>query len=87
MKAANLAAGSKYMAGFDASASTVQGIKDGFISLVIDQQQYLQGFEAVEQLCLSKKYGFSGLFINTGGGFIDKNNVDVIAPLVQQQIR
>ena len=87
MKAANLAAGSVYMAGFDASAATVQGIKDGYISLVIDQQQYLQGFEAVEQLCLSKKFGFSGLFINTGGGFIDKSNVDVIAPLVEQQIR
>jgi len=87
MKAANLAPGSKYMAGFDASASTVQGIKDGYISLVIDQQQYLQGFDAVQQLCLTKKYGFSGLFINTGGGFIDKSNVDMIAPLVGQQIR
>jgi simple sugar transport system substrate-binding protein len=87
MKAGNLAAGKVYMAGFDASAATVQGIKDGYISLVIDQQQYLQGFEAVQQLCLTKKYGFSGLFINTGGGFIDKSNVDVIAPLVAQQIR
>jgi simple sugar transport system substrate-binding protein len=87
MKAANLAAGSVYMAGFDASAATVQGIKDGFISLVIDQQQYLQGFLAVEQLCLTKKYGFSGLFVNTGGGFIDKSNVDFLAPLVEQQIR
>jgi simple sugar transport system substrate-binding protein len=87
MKAANLAAGSVYMAGFDASASTVQGIKDGYISLVIDQQQYLQGFMAVQQLCLTKKYGFSGLFVNTGGGFVDKSNVDAIAPLVQQQIR
>ncbi len=87
MKAANLAPGSKYMAGFDASASTVQGIKDGYISLVIDQQQYLQGYMAVQQLCLTKKYGFSGLFINTGGGFIDKSNVDAIAPLVTQQIR
>ena len=87
MKAANLTAGSVYTAGFDASASTVQGIKDGFISLVIDQQQYLQGFQAVQQLCLTKKYGFSGLFVNTGGGFIDKSNVDVIAPLVEQQIR
>jgi simple sugar transport system substrate-binding protein len=87
MKAANLQPGSVYMAGFDASAATVQGIKDGYISLVIDQQQYLQGFEAVEQICLTKKYGFSGLFINTGGGFIDKSNVDMIAPLVEQQIR
>jgi simple sugar transport system substrate-binding protein len=87
MQAANLQPGSIYAAGFDASAATVQGIKDGYISLVIDQQQYLQGFFGVTQICLTKKYGFSGLFINTGGGFIDKNNVDVIAPLVQQQIR
>lgn len=87
MKAANLKAGAVYMAGFDASAATVQGIKDGFISLVIDQQQYLQGFMAVEQLCLAKKFGFSGLHVNTGGGFIDKSNVEFLAPLVTQQIR
>ncbi len=43
------------MAGFDASPATVQGIKDGYINLVIDQQQYLQGFVAVEQLCLTKQ--------------------------------
>ena len=87
MQAANLQPGSLYAAGFDLSSATAQGIKDGYISLVIDQQQYLQGFEAIEQLCLSKAYGFSGLFINTGGGFVDKSNVDVIAPLVEQQIR
>jgi len=87
MKAANLAPGKVYMSGFDASAATVQGIKDGYIQLVIDQQQYLQGFEAILQLCLTKSYGFSGLFINTGGGFIDKSNVDFIAPLVEKQIR
>jgi len=87
MKAANLAPGSIYAAGFDASAATVQGVKDGYINLVIDQQQYLQGFLAVQQLCLTHQYGFSGLFVNTGGGFIDKSNIDVIAPLVEQQIR
>ena len=57
------------------------------MNFVIDQQQYLQGFMAVEQLCLAKKYGFSGLFVNTGGGFVDKTNIDAIAPLVTQQIR
>src|SRR3954452_6828738 len=81
MKAANLAAGSIYAAGFDLSPATVQGVKDGYVNLVIDQQQYLQGFLAVEQLCLSKKFGFSGLFVNTGGGFVDKSNIDAIAPL------
>jgi simple sugar transport system substrate-binding protein len=87
MKAANLTAGKVYAAGFDMSPATVQGIKDGYISLVIDQQEYLQGFEAVEQLCLTKTYGFGGLFINTGAGFVDKSNIDAIAPLVTSQIR
>ncbi len=87
MKAANLAAGSIFAAGFDMSPATVQGIKDGYISLVIDQQEFLQGFMAVEQLCLTKEFGFGGLFINTGAGFVDKSNIDAIAPLVTSQIR
>jgi simple sugar transport system substrate-binding protein len=87
MESAGLAAGSIYAAGFDLSPATVQGVKDGFINLVIDQQQYLQGFLAVLQLCLTDKYGFSGLFVNSGGGFVDASNIDLIAPLVEQQIR
>ena len=87
MKAANLAAGSVYAAGFDMSPATVQGIKDGYVSLVIDQQEWLQGFFGVEQLCLEKKFGFGGLFINTGAGFVDKSNIDAVGPLVTQQIR
>jgi simple sugar transport system substrate-binding protein len=87
MKAANLQPGKIYAAGFDMSPATVQGIKDGYISLVIDQQEYLQGFMAVQQLCLTKKFGFGGLFINTGAGFVDKSNIDAIAPLVTSQIR
>jgi simple sugar transport system substrate-binding protein len=87
MQAANLAPGSIFAAGFDASAATIQGIKDGYINLVIDQQQWLQGFEAIAQLCLTHFGGFSGLHINTGGGFIDAANADVLASLVEQQIR
>jgi simple sugar transport system substrate-binding protein len=87
MKAANLQPGKIYAAGFDMSPATVQGIKDGYISLVIDQQEYIQGFLAVQQLCMTKKYGFGGLFVNTGAGFVDKTNIDAIAPLVAGQIR
>jgi simple sugar transport system substrate-binding protein len=87
MKAANLQPGSIYAAGFDLSPATVQGVKDGYVNLVIDQQQYLQGYMAIQQLCLTKLYGFSGLFINTGGGFVDKSNIDAIAALVTKQIR
>jgi simple sugar transport system substrate-binding protein len=87
MEAANLGPDDLYAAGFDLSPATVQGVKDGYVDLVIDQQQYLQGFFGIEQLCLTHKYGFSGLFINTGGGFVDASNIDQIAPLVDQQIR
>lgn len=87
MEAANLGPDDLYAAGFDLSPATVQGVKEGYNDLVIDQQQYLQGFFGILQLCLTNKYGFSGLFINTGGGFVDESNIDVIAPLVEQQIR
>jgi simple sugar transport system substrate-binding protein len=87
MEAANLGPDDLYAAGFDLSPATVQGVQDGFVDLVIDQQQYLQGFLAVLQLCLTSNYQFSGLFVNTGGGFIDQSNIELIAPLVEQQIR
>ncbi len=87
MKAANLDPGSVYAAGFDMSPATVKGIQDGYISLVIDQQEWLQGYLGIEQLCLTHEYGFSGLHIDTGGGFVDKSNIDLIAPLVTKQIR
>ena len=63
MEAAGLDAGGIYTAGFDLSPATVQGVKDGFINLVIDQQQFLQGYLSVLQICLTDKYGFSGLMI------------------------
>ncbi|HXR41107.1 MAG TPA: substrate-binding domain-containing protein [Acidothermaceae bacterium] len=87
MKAANLKPGSVYMAGFDMSAATVKGIQDGYVNLVIDQQEWLQGYLGIEQLCLAHEYGFSGLRVDTGGGFVDKSNIAMIAPLVNKQIR
>jgi simple sugar transport system substrate-binding protein len=87
MKAANLNPGSVYAAGFDMSPATVQGIQNGYINLVIDQQEWLQGYFGVLQLCLAHEYGFSGLHIDTGGGFVDKSTIDQVAPLVQKQIR
>jgi len=75
------------MAGFDLSPATVAAIQGGWTNLVIDQQEWLQGYLPILQLCLSKVYGFSGLNINTGAGFLDKSNVDFIAPLAAKNIR
>jgi simple sugar transport system substrate-binding protein len=87
MKAANKNAGDIKIAGFDLSPATVTAIQGGWTSLVIDQQEWLQGYLPILQVCLSKTYGFSGLHINTGAGFVDKSNVDFIAPLAAKNIR
>ncbi len=87
LQAANKKPGDVYAAGFDMSGNAVTAIKQGWLQLVIDQQQYLQGYFGVLQICLTKKYGFSGLQIDTGAGFADKNNIDMLAPLVAKQIR
>ena len=42
---------------------------------------------AVLQLCLSHNYAFTGLQIDTGSGFAYKDNIEILAPLVEKQIR
>ena len=87
MKAANLKAGSVYFGGFDVSPATTTAITSGYLQLVIDQQPFLQGYLPILQICLTKKFGFSGLDVNTAGGFVDKSNVKIVAPLAKLEIR
>ena len=47
--------------GIDLVPATIDGLQDGWITVVLDQQLYLQGFLPVTQCVLSKKYGFTGL--------------------------
>jgi simple sugar transport system substrate-binding protein len=86
-KAASLKPGQVYFAGFDMSPNTAQAIQSGYQNLVIDQQPYLQGYLPILNICLTKKYGFSGLDINTAGAFVDADNVAAVAPLAAQEIR
>jgi simple sugar transport system substrate-binding protein len=76
-----------FAAGFDLSGATVEAIRGGWTDLVIDQQQFLQGYMAILQLCLSHNYAFTGLHIDTGSGFAYKDNIEILAPLVEKQIR
>jgi len=80
-------AGDIKIAGFDLSPATVTAIRDGWTGLVIDQQPWLQGYLPILQVCLSKTFGFSGLHVDTGGGFADKSNIDFLAPLAEKEIR
>lgn len=86
-KAASLKPGQVYFAGFDMSPNTAQAVKEGFQNLVIDQQPFLQGYIPILNICLTKKFGFSGLDINTAGAFVDSTNVDAVAPLAAVEIR
>jgi simple sugar transport system substrate-binding protein len=87
LTAAGLGPDDVYAAGFDLSSATVEAIKGGWTDLVIDQQQWLQGYLAVLQICLTDNYAFTGLHINTGAGFASADNVDLLEALVQEQIR
>lgn len=73
--------------GFDISAGAIQGLKDGYITVVLDQQPYLQGFMPVVAAVLEKKYGLAGLNLNTGGGSVTKDNVEALEALVKTGIR
>jgi simple sugar transport system substrate-binding protein len=79
--------GSVVVAGFDLSAKTVEGIRSGYIGLILDQQPYLQGYLPILQACLTKKYGFAGLYVDTGVGLIDSSNIDLVAKLAIEKIR
>lgn len=87
LEAAGKKPGEVFAAGFDMSGNAVEAIRGGWLQLVIDQQQWLQGYFGVLQICLTHNYGFSGLLIDTGAGFGDKNNVEQLAELVTKQIR
>lgn len=87
MKSARKKAGDIYIAGFDLSPATAKGIEDGWISAVLDQQPFLQGYLPIVQIYLTKKFGFVGMNIDTGAAIIDKSNIEMVAPLAKQGIR
>ena len=72
---AGKAPGEIVTSGFDISPAAIEGVKDGYITVVLDQQPYLQGFMPVVAAVLQVKYGIGGLELNTGGGDVTADNV------------
>jgi simple sugar transport system substrate-binding protein len=87
LTAAGKGADDVFGAGFDVSPATITAIESGYTDLVIDQQPFLQGYIPILNICLTEKFGFSGLFINTGAGFVTQDNVAAVAPLAAVEIR
>jgi len=73
--------------GIDLAPATIDALKKGYVSVVLDQQLYLQGFLPVTQCVLSKKYGFAGLSINTGAGVVTPKTIGALVPLIEKGIR
>jgi len=73
--------------GIDLAPATIEGLKRGYVSVVLDQQLYLQGFLPVAQCVLSKKYGFAGLSTNTGAGVVTPKTIGGLVPLIDKGIR
>jgi simple sugar transport system substrate-binding protein len=79
--------GDVIVGGIDLVPATIDGLQDGWITVVLDQQLYLQGFLPVTQCVLSKKYGLTGLSINTGSGVVTPETIDALVPLIEAGIR
>lgn len=73
--------------GIDLTPATIDGLKSGYVVCTLDQQLYLQGFLPVMQIVLTAKYGFAGLYINTGAGVVTPDTIDELVPLIDAGIR
>ncbi|MCP4406083.1 MAG: substrate-binding domain-containing protein [bacterium] len=73
--------------GYDLSAKTVASLQSKYLDHVLDQQLYLQGYIPIEQIALSKLYGFAGLNMNTGAGVVTPETIDALIPLIEAGIR
>ena len=87
MRAAGKNPGEICAAGFDLSAAITAGIEEGSISVVLDQQPFLQGYLPIMQLYLTSKFGFAGMNVDTGAALITKANLAQVAPLAAEAIR
>ena len=78
------------IAGFDISPDLITAINDETVSFTVDQQQYLQGYLPVVLMYLQATNlhtAGGGNPILTGPGFVDAENVEGVAALVEAGTR
>nr|WP_042183658.1 sugar ABC transporter substrate-binding protein [Kibdelosporangium sp. MJ126-NF4]CEL15700.1 Inositol transport system sugar-binding protein [Kibdelosporangium sp. MJ126-NF4]CTQ93625.1 Inositol transport system sugar-binding protein [Kibdelosporangium sp. MJ126-NF4] len=84
------AASKAQVATFDLNTDVVNAIKAGDVLFAVDQQQYEQGYLPIVFLKLYKENANTvggGRPVLTGPGFVDKSNVDTIAPFAEKGTR
>ncbi len=78
------------VATFDTNAALVDAIKSGQVQWAVDQQPFLQGYLAVDQLWLylnNRNVIGGGMPTLTGPAFIDKSNIDAISQYAKNGTR
>jgi simple sugar transport system substrate-binding protein len=87
LRASNIGPDKINVAGFSLSPATAEAIEKGYVDLIGDAQPFLLGYLSVTQIVLTKKFGFSGLSIDTGSGFVGKSEIEKIKPLAKKGLR
>jgi len=73
--------GEKVLGGYDLIPEIMQGIEDGWISLAVDQQQYMQGYLPVLALYWKLEYDIGPIDINTQFTAVDGSNIVTVREL------
>ena len=90
LKAKDAAASEAKLVTFDLNAEIAQNIADKKVEFSIDQQPYVQGYQAVTMLYLHLKNGNDlggGQPVLTGPSFVDATNIATILPFTKNNTR
>ncbi len=66
------------VATFDVGAEAAKRIKDGTLTMAINQQPFLQSYFAIANLVNQAKYSLSPVNVNTGTSIVTKDNIDTV---------
>ena len=66
------------VATFDVGAEAAKRLKDGTLTMAINQQPFLQAYFAVANLANQAKYSLKPVNVNTGTSIVTTDNIDVI---------
>ncbi|MCS6849115.1 MAG: substrate-binding domain-containing protein [Anaerolineae bacterium] len=87
MKAINKKPGEVFNIGFDTSPAIIDAFDKGYVQLTSDQQPFLQGYVPIQSICLTKKFGFAPMNVDTGAGFVNAQNYKSVADLAKKGLR
>ncbi len=90
MQAVEAANSDAKIATFDLSPEAAKAIKAGDIAFSVDQQPYVQGYEAIDSLWRYLSNGNDiggGQPVLTGPSFVDETNIDQILPFAENNTR